>query len=256
MYGGEGGSLKDAPIAVSYPIWTGFYAGVNAGALFDQGDLHSKVRKDKFEQDKEYKKVCYGYYCYYKTVYKDTYTLKDSYDISDYFKSHDDDDTTFIGGLHAGYNWQRGNIILGVEGDLDFGDDINYLASARARLGYAHDNWLLYITGGAAFINIDRDLSITDNYGNKFSFSDGNGETGWVAGGGFEKKLRQDVSFGVEGLYYDFGSDSNEHFLESKYGYHTRSDIFADTDRDFNFWSVRARLTYHFQEEAYHEPLK
>jgi opacity protein-like surface antigen len=61
-------------------------------------------------------------------------------------------DDSFVGGLHLGYNWQRGEIVLGVEGDasLNGGMD-NYLASLRGRLGLARDDLLFYVTGGLAF---------------------------------------------------------------------------------------------------------
>jgi opacity protein-like surface antigen len=270
MYGGEGGSLKDPPIVVSSSIWTGFYVGAHAGVLFNQGDTDSKVREEKFKQDKKTVEYpCHQYdhkynykYGYknknnkkcYKEVYIDSYSLVDVKNVTDYFKSHDD--TSFIGGLHAGYNFQRGDIVFGVEGDVDFSDDINYLASIRARLGVAQDNWLLYITGGVAFIDMDHDFSISDSYGKKFSFSDSDNETGWVVGGGFEKKLSPSLSVGLEGLYYDFGSNSDEHFIETKSYGHSYSDFYADTDRDLNFWTVRARLTYRVEEDVDHEPLK
>src|ERR1700687_4954461 len=38
-------------------------------------------------------------------------------------------------GVHAGYNWQVQQIVLGVEGDVSFSNDANYLASIRGRLG-------------------------------------------------------------------------------------------------------------------------
>ena len=40
-------------------------------------------------------------------------------------------------GLHGGYNWQVQQIVLGVEGDVSFSNDANYLASIRGRLGFA-----------------------------------------------------------------------------------------------------------------------
>ncbi len=34
--------------------------------------------------------------------------------------SHDLNDDSFLGGLHAGYNWQTGSLVLGIEGDFMF----------------------------------------------------------------------------------------------------------------------------------------
>jgi outer membrane immunogenic protein len=127
----------------------------------------------------------------------------------------DDDDTAFIGGLHAGYNWQKhGNLVLGVEGDVDFADDIDYLASLRGRLGYAAGPTLFYATAGVAFLGFEDELSDDDTL------------TGWVAGLGVEHKVRENVSLGLEGLYYAFDED----------------DVASD---DADFWALRARLTFH-----------
>jgi outer membrane immunogenic protein len=121
------------------------------------------------------------------------------------------DDAALIAGAHLGYNWQGPrNFIIGLEGDVGFLDDVEYLATIRGRLGYAFGPTLVYATGGAAFIGFDDD-----------DFD----ATGWVAGLGIEHKLRENVSFGVEGLYYDFEEDF---------------------DDDASFWAARARLTYHF----------
>lgn len=130
------------------------------------------------------------------------------------------DDATLIGGGHLGYNWQGArNIVLGVEGDIDFLDDVEYLATIRGRLGYAFGPTLLYATGGVAFIGFDDDGLFTDD-----------SDTGWVAGAGLEHKIRNNLSFGVEGLYYAFENDDDEFLFED----------------DANFWVARARLTYHF----------
>jgi outer membrane immunogenic protein len=138
------------------------------------------------------------------------------------------DDSVFIGGIHLGYNWQKhGPLVLGIEGDIDFADDIDYLASIRGRVGYAAGPTLFYATGGVAFLGFNGDDS------------DDDGLTGWVAGGGIEHKLRQNVSIGLEGLYYNFGDDKD----------------FGGNGDDIDSWTVRARLTYHLGG-GYGEPLK
>lgn len=189
------GSYKDTPEPYIPAIgWTGFYFGINGGGAF--------FNDNSFSDNGE--------------------TIVDF--------SRDD---TWVAGVHAGYNWERpGGLVFGIEGDVDFGDNIDYLASARGRLGYAMGPTLWYATGGAAFIKADD------------AFGDSRSDTGWVAGGGVEYKLRPNVSVGLEGLYYDFGNGSDSdigrvHFHED----------------DNNFWTARARLTYHFGER-FDEPLK
>lgn len=125
------------------------------------------------------------------------------------------DDAAFLAGAHLGYNWQGPrNLVIGIEGDVSFLDDIDYLASIRGRVGYSFGPTLAYVTGGAAFMGFDEDLGGDDS------------DTGWVAGLGLEHKLRENVSIGAEALYYGFENDD-----------------FGD---DNNFWAARARLTYHF----------
>ncbi len=129
-------------------------------------------------------------------------------------------DDSVIGGAHLGYNWQGpSNIVLGIEGDVDFADGIDYLATIRGRLGYAFGPSLLYGTGGVAFAS----------FNNNDLFNNNNNETGWVAGGGLERKIRENVSVGLEGLYYDFSNNNDFNFND-----------------DATFWTARARLTYHF----------
>lgn len=130
----------------------------------------------------------------------------------------DSDDTIFIGGVHVGYNRQAGNIVYGIEADVNFADDIDYLASVRARLGFTYESALIYATAGYAFG--EDDVTEVD---------------GFVGGVGFEKKLRENVSVGLEGLYYALEADEN---------------VIGDDEVDF--FTVRARLTFHMNrhEEA------
>ena len=84
--------------------WSGFYAGVNLGAGFQNNSL--SIRDQSLFQD-----------------------LSIQYSNSD----------EFIGGGHIGYNLQGARILYGVEGDFDFGENIDFLGSIRAKLGWAGD---------------------------------------------------------------------------------------------------------------------
>jgi outer membrane immunogenic protein len=71
-----------------------------------------------------------------------------------------------VGGT-IGVNWQTSNLVFGVEGDGDWANikgssacqvatftctiSESWLATARAREGMTANDWLLYITGGGAF---------------------------------------------------------------------------------------------------------
>ena len=132
--------------------------------------------------------------------------------------------------------------LVGVEGDIDFAEKINYLASARGRLGWALGSWLLYGTAGVAFIDADNDFTVVSADDGPFSFSNGESDTGFVVGGGVDYKIAPHLSLGLEGLYYDSGSDST-HLVAGD------EPFVLKEDQDFA--TVRARLNYHFNSGGY-----
>ena len=140
-----------------------------------------------------------------------------------------------LAGGHAGYNWQYGRVVAGLETDFSFGnikgtspsiienigggstqttalaDKFKYLATARARLGWLPvDNLLLYATGGLAWERLDRtQISVQTGPGTLIRTDTGTVPTdrfGAVVGAGAEW-----MPFGpnwigrVEYLHYDFG---------------------------------------------------
>jgi outer membrane immunogenic protein len=119
----------------------------------------------------------------------------------------------WLAGGTLGYNFQRGAVLWGVEGDVDYSNlkgsidcptattcesRNTWLATARARLGYAgFGNWLPYFTGGAAFGDIKASNSAIGE-AHKVKF-------GWVAGAGIEYAMLAHWSLKVEYLYVDLG---------------------------------------------------
>ena len=115
-----------------------------------------------------------------------------------------------VGGT-LGYNWQTGNIVFGLEGDLSWADitgssgacitscftTIRSIDTVRGRVGMAFDNWLPYITGGAAIANIDAGQTGLGN-GNDTRL-------GATVGAGIEWMFAQNWSAKAEYLYVDFG---------------------------------------------------
>jgi len=133
---------------------------------------------------------------------------------SDPFTSVKDD---FNGGLlggYIGYNWQTGSFVLGAEADInatwndqtfdvgafdvDVGSD--YLASIRARAGYAWDRALIFATGGVAFTGVSADTTIAG-----VDFSASQSYTGWTVGGGLDYAFTDNWIGRLEYRYYDFG---------------------------------------------------
>lgn len=156
----------------------------------------------------------------------------------------------FVGGLHAGYNWQSDALVLGLEGDLEFADingdtdvvddlgdkvgeieqDIDWLGSLRLRAGFAADRALFYATGGLAVGGVE--IKLKDGDGDKFA---DNNETnwGWTLGGGIEYAFTDDLSARIEYRYTDLGSIKAE-------------DGDDDGKADTAFHAVRAGLIWHF----------
>ena len=132
-------------------------------------------------------------------------------------------------GLQAGYNWQSGNWVVGLEGDwnwthqtdlisisggtpatnvnkdgLTIAPALQWLATFRARLGYSHDTWLWYVTGGGAWGNLgDADSVSLNPITAPANFSHTLG--GWTLGVGVEKDLGSHWSARLEYLYIDLG---------------------------------------------------
>jgi opacity protein-like surface antigen len=188
-----------------------------------------------------------------------------------------EDDDGILGGVHLGYNWQKGAYVFGVEGDADIADEDfrDYLASARVRLGYSFDRVLLYGTAGVAFAKTAGSVAsllttpggpggdgADGKHENVAGFgggvggagglgggtitttSEGDDKVGFVVGGGFEVKLSQSTSLGLEGLYYGFdGGDGSS------------SGDFFEADDDASVAVVRGRVTFHLDGGG-RDPLK
>jgi outer membrane immunogenic protein len=114
-----------------------------------------------------------------------------------------------LGGT-LGYNWQAGNSVLGLEGDWSWSNlegssaagggistELSWLATGRVRAGYAVDNYLFYVTGGAAWGKIEA--------ANTGLGSGSDTRLGWTVGGGVETMLSQNWTAKLEYLYVDLG---------------------------------------------------
>ena len=138
----------------------------------------------------------------------------------------------FAGGVQAGYNWQSGAMVFGLEGDLQAtaADDTfapwkysnPWFGTVRGRVGYAFNNVLLYGTGGLAFGELR---------GETFGLSESHTNAGWTAGVGAEFGFAAHWTAKVEYLYVDL-SDSRFTITGAQNGY--------------SFGLVRAGVNYHF----------
>ena len=149
--------------------------------------------------------------------------------------------------MHAGHNWQQGGFVYGLEGDVSFASNLDYLASVRGRLGVAAGNWLFYGTGGVAFMGANVSGTITDQYNAVEHYDVSDNQVGFVVGGGAEVKLSSNWSVGVEGLYYGFDGSSQSASgttLAPNDNNYYLYDMHAESGGDVGV--VRGRVSYHF----------
>jgi outer membrane immunogenic protein len=195
-----------APPALA-PTWTGFYLGFNGG---------------------------WGWTNSVNTTLTPTGATSIA-DITPQFLGENANGALFGGQI--GFNWQfYGPWVLGVEGDFDgtgisrtqqtvfpsllspsdsdafsATENTNWLASARARVGYA---WapgagLFYITGGGAWERTTTKVLVSANTGfDVFGDSDtgdfSTTNSGWVVGAGYEWMVTPNWIVRGEYLFYDF----------------------------------------------------
>ncbi|MBO0715997.1 MAG: porin family protein [Rhizobiales bacterium] len=135
-----------------------------------------------------------------------------------------------VAGGQAGYNWQFGALVLGAEGDFDWSNlkgsisaqctpcapaaiaslehDVDWFGTARGRIGYAADGWLVYATGGYAFGRVALKGSATGG-GVNASLTQNATPSGWTIGAGTELALGPNWSARLEYLYVDLGTVNN-----------------------------------------------
>lgn len=131
-----------------------------------------------------------------------------------------------LAGGEAGYNWQSGNYVVGVESDLFWtgirGNDSSQISAGafpgvgavdadnwrwggtlRARGGFTIDRWLMFFTGGYAFGDIQHTNTPPAGSGlpvDRFNVT----ANGLTAGAGFAYAITNNVSAKFEYRYYNF----------------------------------------------------
>jgi opacity protein-like surface antigen len=195
-----------APVRPATPVadWTGFYVGLHGGYGW------GKIKPDDFDV------AAFS---------------------SDAFGNPEPKGWVFGG--HAGYNWQYGRLVGGIEldysatgvkdtqsatwdlvdseevrvGTLTWGlaSKIDALGSVRGRAGFLlTDNLLAYGTGGVGWAHSKVDFTETvcnlRSECESLTLAARTNHFGWVAGGGIEYRLAQNLLLRGEYLHYDFGS--------------------------------------------------
>jgi outer membrane immunogenic protein len=129
----------------------------------------------------------------------------------------------FVGGGQAGYNWQRGTWLFGLETDIQGSDErgsadvclvagcatgtglftanykLDWFGTARGRVGILPtDRVLLYATGGLAYGEVSASAPLIPNWGST--------RAGWTVGAGAEAAIDHNWSIKLEYLYMDLGN--------------------------------------------------
>lgn len=123
-------------------------------------------------------------------------------------------------GVLGGYDWQMGRFVLGVAGDLSYqstGEDlefsqiagtevkdtltVDWRAHALARYGYDFNGTLLYLTGGAAFANIEASHVGYTSPTQTFEWQETDWRLGYTYGAGLETQFGEGWALRAEYLY-------------------------------------------------------
>ena len=236
-------AAQAADIAPGSYDWTGVYAGVNAGAAWNNSESANDFR---YEGER-------------------VQTLTNQIN---------GDQIVFTAGGIIGYNYQIDQMVLGAEADINylgFSDKTkrsrdwtndgypglttssqlsfegNWYGTLRGRLGYAADNLLFYGTGGLAYGHMSAEGNVKAKYGPDDVTWDGSTDStnwGWTIGAGMEYGI-DNWSLGVEYLFVDLGSAEWDADRSGPL-----ADMAQDTDAkgsvDYQFSVVRATAKLRF----------
>jgi outer membrane immunogenic protein len=172
-----------------------------------------------------------------------------------------------FGGGQVGYNWQfNPNWLVGLEGDLDaasltgssdscsstgcsHSDGKNdWFGTLRGRVGFVQNNWLLFATGGVAWVHGSNTRTITavnippapagsGVLVGQASTASGT-DAGWTVGGGVDWGIAPNWSVNLEYRYMDVKTSRDYTYSLPTAARHS--------DNDEKISTVRISLDYHF----------
>ncbi|MFT4118864.1 outer membrane protein [Bradyrhizobium sp.] len=200
-------AYKARPVAVDPGFnWSGFYIGVNGGYAWNQAS---------------------------DVAVSGSRLITASQPLVVPFAVGDLRPQGYLVGGQAGWNYQFGMGLVGVEADFDFADikasrdvdlpvgapgvrtsaseKINFFGTLRGRLGaIVSQRLLLFVTGGLAYANIKDNANVSEFFnqavlGRQFIASASDLRYGWTLGAGAEWAVARNWSVKGEYLYYDLG---------------------------------------------------
>jgi opacity protein-like surface antigen len=140
----------------------------------------------------------------------------------------------FLAGAQVGVNYQMGPWVLGVEatwsgssasgtgsapaplpsippttGSVRYTTATPWFATGTGRFGYAANNLLYYVKGGAAWMSVDYTGDVLDSIGRTVDTAQvSDNRIGWTVGAGLELGITEQLSAKIEYDYLDFGSST------------------------------------------------
>lgn len=228
--------MRPAPAVPTAFDWTGAYVGLHLGYGWGDSDF----------VDSEYN----GAPPYYPVV------------------NWSVDSDGWLGGAQAGYNFQHGAAVFGVEGEIGYlnlrGTKVQpgldpygfpydgygkvrggWYGAISARLGYALDRTLIYVKGGAVYSGAKLgflDTCTEDPCGNTTISISKKVEWGYLLGAGVEHAWTDNLTAKIEYAYMDFGR-STIHGLGYVGGWNA---VPFNIRSDLSVHSVRLGINYKF----------
>jgi outer membrane immunogenic protein len=227
--------------------WSGFYAGINLGGNWGDSSSHFTATNGNGAV---------------------VIPPADVSAINGYSTSGKSNDAGFTGGGELGYNFRLGNVLLGVETDID-AMNVNQVRSAtfqsaalisppikftiaqrlstdwmwtlRPRIGYIANRWLFFGTFGLAVSDVKLETAYSDTAISPRAFSAVSHptKTGFAGGVGVAYAFSPHWSIKGEWLYTDLGKVSTTAIASNGYGTLTS---FGDTRSNI----VRMGVDYRF----------
>ena len=224
-----------APASAQYN-WSGLYGGAHVGYAWSDVDWNHLSTVPHLNPNPN--------------------TNKDTFDLS-----------SWIGGGQVGLQHQFGTWVVGVEGTLTGGDlrdhytrpgtfspneisqNVRWLTTVTARLGYAMNTTLLYVKAGYA--GADLQSSLTESPFFTHSVGNSSWHNGWTVGAGVEYALQPNV---IVGLAYDYIDLQSKTFSRLDSGNFAFTTINVDPNP---IHAVTARISYKLNRpEPVAEPMK
>lgn len=222
--------VKAPILKVPPPTWTSFYGGINAGYSF--GNDPYRFPAVGFSDDGASLAAPTG---------------------------------PVLGG-QLGYNWQTGNVVLGLEGDVQWTGQkgtgcagpacivnqipesdarlvehrLEWFTTLRGRLGWANEGWLLYVTGGPAWGHVNETDTILIDFVPATAVFNAT-LFGYAAGLGAEVRLAPHWTAKFEFIHLDLGGLTNYGDFPAT---SAAAEIFATTTSHVTDNIVRVGINY------------